>query len=192
MARCLICDKEDDRDKERSFRLVRVVEYSEELDKHKEESITLGQRGDRQGRVLRQVILQGPGEEITGGLCSKCLTKLRRKSFIGIGIALLLIMLFLVLNLLFKGVPLIFLRVGLFLSLIAGLIATLPLLRNKEILISDQFFIKARAMKKEYVIGLQDIDYFFGRKTNHWLMLENTHWEELLSREGEVRILSDV
>jgi len=138
----------------------------------------------------KQVLLQGPGEKLEGAVCPACIRKGRKGSYIGIGFTLLILLTLLVSYVLFQGLPGIFIRVGLFLSLILLVIFIMPLFRNKQIEVIDQFFLKARAEKEEPVLSVQDLNYYFGRKVVQWLMIRESHWEELEDADEEgVKIL---
>lgn len=184
MSDCIICGKEAP--EEYNFSIALIDSYRE---RQKSEKILneAGQQITRESTV-KQVLLQEPAEQISGTLCPKCLRQSRKKNLWGMGLSLGAVLLLLLINLLITGLPIIFLRIGLFLSLVLLLIFSMPLFRPKTKEIVDQFFLKVRGDKEEPVISLEDISYYYGRKVKHWLMIRSEHWNEL-TIEDELRIL---
>lgn len=184
MSKCILCDNETQG--EFHFCISQVDSYRERQKKEevKDSAGTLVIRET----LEKQVLLQEPGETISGTLCPRCLRKTRKKNLWGVGLSLGGVLFILIANLLLNGLPLIFLRIGLFLSLVLLMIFSMPLFRPKRREIIDQFFLKVRSEKEEPVISLQDVSYYYGRKVKHWMMIRQEHWDELEIEDG-LRIL---
>jgi len=184
MSSCILCGEESP--EEYNFSLALIDSYRE---RQKSEKIQneAGHQVTRESTV-KQVLLQGPAEQISGNLCPKCLKKSRRKNIWGMGLSLGAVLLLLLANLVVTGLPIIFMRIGLFLSLVLLLIFSMPLFRPKTKEVVDQFFLKVRGEKEEPVISLEDISYYYGRKVKHWMMIRSEHWDEL-EKEDQLRVL---
>lgn len=184
MSKCILCDNEAQG--EYQFCVSQVDSYRE---RQKKEEIK-----DSAGSLViretmeKQVLLQEPGEIISGTVCPRCLRKTRKKNLWGVGLSLGAVILLLLANVVMNGLPVIFLRIGLFLSLVLLMIFSMPLFRPRNREIIDQFFLKIRGEKEEPVISLQDVSYYYGRKVMHWMMIRQEHWDDL-EKEENLRIL---
>jgi len=187
MTKCIVCGNSEG--KEIVYRILPVKGYKEiEHVENKKNS----QEGTQVTRkvIEKGVLLEAPGEELKGSVCKSCIRKSRKSSYVGLlisGIALLGLLGLFIFPLEFSGL---FIRIGVFLTLILMVIFALPLFRKEEIEVADQFFLKARADKDEPVISVQDLGYYYGRKIPHWLMMRESHWEELEEEDqDQIRIL---
>lgn len=185
--KCLVCEKEQEQGLE--FQIVKVLGYEEQQTLKEKRSSNMYDNESRQKSLEKVVLLEEPGQEIAGSLCKACLAKKRRKNYWGIGLSLLGAIAMLIIDLMLNGVPGLFTRIGLFLSLVLVMIFLMPLFRSKKADLIDQLFQEARSQREEPVISLQELDYYFGRKVTHSLMLRQDHWQELDQEEPGIRKL---
>lgn len=185
--KCLVCQNEEKEGLK--FRIVKVLGYEQQHSVKEKKASNMYEKDKGSASLEKIVLLEAPGESMEGTLCSRCLSKKRRKNYLGIGLSLLGALSMLFVDLAFNGVPGLFTRIGLFLSLVLVLIFIMPLFKSKKSDLIDQLFQEARSKREEPVISLEELDYYFGRKLTHSLMLQEAHWQELIEEEQGIRRL---